>query len=79
MPQRAVASVPVTRVVATGVRAMSLSRGTERPRSNVVRSGDGQSILYESITQVPTDLRCSRNFGLIDSSVVRVGLPARVA
>ena len=35
---------------------MSPSRGTERPRSNVVRSGDGQSILYESITQVPGDL-----------------------
>ena len=37
-------------------RAISPLRGTERPRGNIGRSVDGQSILYESITQVPTDL-----------------------
>ena len=66
-------------------RAMSPSRGTERPLGNIVRSVDEQSILYESITQVPVDLEGglkpveARETWPYRLSVVRVGSPARVA
>ena len=50
---RSMASPAAYRYVA---RAISPLRGTERPRGNVGWSVDGQSILYESIAQVPTDL-----------------------